>query len=71
MKENEGGANLPSFLSAKNYSPFISSELELAPKSPILYKTNAVATSEGAVGVCNFPLPLIAASLAGSSPRRL
>ncbi|MDZ7904583.1 MAG: hypothetical protein U5N55_01455 [Cypionkella sp.] len=44
MKENEGGANLPSFLSAKNYSPFISSELEAALKSPVLYKTNAGAT---------------------------
>ncbi len=44
MKESEGGANLPSFLSAKNYSPFISKELELALKSPILYRTNAGAT---------------------------
>jgi hypothetical protein len=44
MKESEGGANLPSFLSAKNYSSFISSELESAPKSQILYRTNTGAT---------------------------
>lgn len=44
MKENEGGANLPSILSAKNYSPFISKDLELAPKSPVVYRTNTGAT---------------------------
>lgn len=44
MKENEGGANLPSFLSAKNYSDFISNDLELALKSPVIYRTNAGAT---------------------------
>lgn len=44
MKENEGGANLPSFLSAKNYKPFISSGLEVALKKPVLYRTNAGAT---------------------------
>lgn len=44
MKENEGGANLPSFLSAKNYYPFISSDLESALKSPIIYRTNPGAT---------------------------
>lgn len=37
-KDNEGGANLPSFLSAKNYSPFISRDLELALKEPIIYR---------------------------------
>lgn len=44
MKENEGGANLPSFLSAKNYSKFISNELAVALKEPFLYRTNAGAT---------------------------
>lgn len=44
MKENEGGANLPSFLSAKNYKPYISSGLEVALKTPVLYRTNAGAT---------------------------
>jgi len=44
MKENEGGANLPSFLSAKNYSKFISKDLELALKEPVLYRSNAGAT---------------------------
>lgn len=44
MKENEGGANLPSFLSAKNYKPFISNDLEVALKKPVLYRTNAGAT---------------------------
>ena len=44
MKENEGGANLPSFLSAKNYKPFISNELEVALRKPFLYRTNAGAT---------------------------
>jgi len=33
MKENEGGANLPSFLSAKNLEPFISDELVACPSS--------------------------------------
>lgn len=44
VKANEGGANLPSFLSAKNYKPFISNDLEMALKSPILYQTNGGAT---------------------------
>jgi hypothetical protein len=44
MKENEGGANLPSFISAKNYSSFISNDLEAALKSPILYAVNKGAT---------------------------
>ena len=44
MKENEGGANLPSFLSAKNYKPFISNDLEVALRKPVLYRTNAGAT---------------------------
>jgi len=30
MKENEDGANLPSFISAKNYSDFISNDLRVA-----------------------------------------
>ncbi len=44
IKENEGGANLPSFLSAKNYSRFISNDLEAALREPILYRSNAGAT---------------------------
>lgn len=44
MKENEGGANLPSFLSAKNYKPFISNDLEVALKSPVVYRINQGAT---------------------------
>jgi hypothetical protein len=44
MKENEDGANLPSFLSAKNYSEFIPNDLAVALKQPILYRTNAGAT---------------------------
>lgn len=44
MKENEGGANLPSFLSANNYYPFISKDLVVALKSPILYRVNLGAT---------------------------
>jgi len=44
IRENEGGANLPSFLSAANYYPFISKELEAALRKPILYRVNAGAT---------------------------
>lgn len=35
----KGGANLPVYLSATNYSPFISNDLALALSSPIKYKT--------------------------------
>lgn len=35
----EGGANLPVYLSAKNYLPFIDSELAVALNSPVRYKT--------------------------------
>ncbi|WP_284891929.1 P63C domain-containing protein [Cobetia amphilecti] len=45
MKEVEGGDNLPSFLSAKNYSPFISQELMQSLKDPVIYS----ATSGGMV----------------------
>lgn len=38
-RAKEGGANLPVYLSAKNYSPFINSDLASALNSPILYKT--------------------------------
>lgn len=38
-KESEDGASLPSFLSAKNYSDFISKDLEVALESPILYQS--------------------------------
>lgn len=44
MKEDEGGANLPSFLSAKNYTPFINKDLMAALESPVLYRVNAGAT---------------------------
>jgi len=44
MKENEGGANLPSFLSAKNYSDFINNDLEVALRTPIIYQANKGAT---------------------------
>lgn len=46
VKENEGGANLPSFLSAKNYSPFISKDLGAALKSPIVCRVTAAATPD-------------------------
>ncbi len=44
MKENEGGANLPSFISAKNYDPFISEDLRAALTDPITYRVSAGAT---------------------------
>lgn len=44
IKKNETDANLPSFLSASNYSPFISKELDSALRSPILYSSNPGAT---------------------------
>ncbi|TNB46449.1 hypothetical protein FF124_18190 [Martelella lutilitoris] len=44
MRETEDGANLPSFLSAKNYSPFISNNLRVALKEPVLYRVNPGAT---------------------------
>ena len=44
MNENEGGANLPSFLYAKNYKPYIFIELEAALRKPVLYRTNPGAT---------------------------
>ncbi|MBO9398620.1 hypothetical protein J7400_18250 [Shimia sp. R9_2] len=44
MKENEDGANLPSFLSAKNYSEFISRDLEEALRTPVTYRANSGAT---------------------------
>ncbi|MCJ8355220.1 P63C domain-containing protein [Novacetimonas hansenii] len=40
MKENEGGANLPSFLSANNLAPFISTTLAHDLIEPIRYRTN-------------------------------
>lgn len=44
IKESDGGANLPSFLSAGNYSPFISKDLEVALREPVLYRVNPGAT---------------------------
>lgn len=40
IKENPDGANLPSFLSAKNINPFISKELMMALSSPIKYMSS-------------------------------
>ena len=37
MKANPDGANMPSFLSANNLSPFVSNELAAALTSPIIY----------------------------------
>ena len=44
VKAGGGGANLPSFISAKNYSPFINKDLELALENPLVYRTNAGAS---------------------------
>ncbi|MCK0069628.1 P63C domain-containing protein [Kordiimonas laminariae] len=44
IKENSDDSNLPSFLSAKNYSEFISEELDIALRQPVLYRTNLGAT---------------------------
>ncbi|MGY6771076.1 P63C domain-containing protein [Komagataeibacter sp. NFXK3] len=41
MKENEGGTNLPSFLSANNLAPFISATLAHDLVEPIRYRINA------------------------------
>jgi hypothetical protein len=38
------GANLPSFISAKNYSDFISNDLRVALTRPIIYRVSAGAT---------------------------
>ena len=46
MKENEGGANLPSFLSVKNYSKFIPKDLEsVLYRSSILKNTHPPLSS--------------------------
>lgn len=42
--KQEGGANLPSFLSAKNYSEFISKDLEVALENPLIYRSGGGAT---------------------------
>lgn len=44
IKENPDGANLPSFLSAKNINPFISKELMMALSSPIKYMSSGGGT---------------------------
>lgn len=44
VKENEGGANLPSFISAKNYAEFISNDLSVSLTSPVFYRVSAGAT---------------------------
>lgn len=41
MKENEGGANLPSFLSANNLAPFISPTLAADLVEPLRYRVSA------------------------------
>jgi P63C domain len=46
-RAREGGANLPVYLSAKNFSPFISDDLALALNSPIKYKTASGAIANG------------------------
>jgi hypothetical protein len=43
-KANEDGANLPSFLSAKNYSDFIPNDLDVALKNPLIYRAGGGAT---------------------------
>ncbi len=43
----EGGANLPVYLSAKNFSPFISKDLSLALTSPIKYRTKSGNIAHG------------------------
>lgn len=40
IKQNEGGANLPVYLSANNIKPFIPNELAMALTSPIQYRTD-------------------------------
>ncbi|NRD88722.1 hypothetical protein C8024_03440 [Sphingopyxis sp. BSNA05] len=48
MKENEGGANLPSFLSAKNLEPFISKSLVADLIEPLQYQlTKGGAAANG------------------------
>lgn len=46
-RAKEGGANLPVYLSAKNFSAFISNELALALNSPVKYKTKSGAIANG------------------------
>lgn len=46
-KQSEGGANLPSFLSAKNYSEFISKDLATALENPILYRATGGSPANG------------------------
>lgn len=43
----EGGANLPLYLSAKNYLPFIDKELEAALNEPVRYKTQNGSIAHG------------------------
>lgn len=43
-KQAEGGASLPSFLSAKNYADFISKDLEAALENPLIYRAGGGAT---------------------------
>ncbi len=44
VKENEGGANLPSFLSANNLAPFISPDLTADLVEPMRYRVTAGGT---------------------------
>jgi hypothetical protein len=46
-RAKEGGANLPVYLSAKNFLPHISSELALALNSPIKYRTESGVIANG------------------------
>lgn len=42
-----GGAELPVYLSAENFKPFITSELATALTAPILYYTKSGAEAQG------------------------
>ncbi|MGD9913861.1 MAG: P63C domain-containing protein [Rhizobiaceae bacterium] len=46
-RAREGGANLPVYLSAKNFSPFISNDLAMALSTPINYKTQQGVVANG------------------------
>lgn len=46
-RTKEGGANLPVYLSARNFSPFITNDLADALTSPIKYKTRSGLVANG------------------------
>ena len=55
IKENPDGANLPSFLSAKNINPFISKELMMALSSPIKYMSSGGGTPANGIKAVLIP----------------